>query len=137
MPSVLLDEHRFRQILFNLTGNAVKFTQGGSVTVSASYSDGNLEVIVSDTGCGIPADMLTRILDPFVQVQDASHSADRSRGTGLGLSICNRLVQVMGGKLTVESELGKGSKFIIRIPGVVTKEGAAAGPKSAAELKNL
>jgi CheY-like chemotaxis protein len=137
VPSVLLDEHRFRQILFNLIGNAVKFTPQGSITVSASYADGNLEVSVADTGCGIPADMLTHILDPFVQVQDASHSADRSRGTGLGLSICNRLVKVMGGKLTVESELGKGSKFIIRIPGIVAKDGADAGPKTAAELKNL
>ena len=137
VPSVLLDEHRFRQILFNLIGNAVKFTQQGAITVSASYADGNLEVAVADTGCGIPSDMVTRILDPFVQVQDASHSADRSRGTGLGLSICNRLVQLMGGKLTVESELGKGSKFIIRIPGIVAKEGAAAGPTSAAALENL
>ena len=137
VPSVLLDEHRFRQILFNLIGNAVKFTPQGSITVSASYSEGNLEVSVADTGCGIPADMLTRILDPFVQVQDASHSADRSRGTGLGLSICKRMVEVMGGKLSVESELGKGSKFIIRIPGIVAKEGAAAGPKNAAELKYL
>ena len=137
VPSVLLDEHRFRQILFNLIGNAVKFTPQGSITVSASYSDGNLEVDVADTGCGIPADMLTRILDPFVQVQDASHAADRAIGTGLGLAICNRLVQVMGGKLTVESELGKGSKFIIRIPGIKAREGAAAGPKCAPVLKNL
>lgn len=137
VPSVLLDEHRFGQILFNLIGNAVKFTRQGSITVSASYSDGNLEVAVADTGCGIPSDMLVHILEPFVQVQDASHSADRSRGTGLGLSICKRLVEVMGGKLTVESELGKGSKFIIRIPGIVAKEGAAAGPNTVAELKSL
>ena len=118
VPPVLLDEHRFRQIFFNLVGNAAKFTAKGSVTVSASYADGNLEVAVSDTGCGIPEDMLAKVLDPFVQVQDPSHSAERKRGTGLGLSICKRLVELMGGRLVVESELGKGSTFRACIPGV-------------------
>ena len=118
VPAVLLDEHRFRQILFNLVGNAVKFTAKGSVTVSATYADGNLEVAVSDTGCGIPKDMLAKVLDPFVQVQDPSHSAERNRGTGLGLSICKRLVELMGGQLVVESEVGKGSTFRACIPGV-------------------
>lgn len=116
IPTVLLDEHRFRQILFNLIGNAVKFTERGSVTVAASYAGTNLEVSVSDTGCGIPSDILPRILDPFVQMQDASHSADRVIGTGLGLSICRSLVVAMGGELVVESELGKGSTFKTRIP---------------------
>ena len=141
VPTILLDEHRFRQILFNLIGNAVKFTEHGSVTVAASYTGKDLEVAVSDTGCGIAPDMLTRILDPFVQVQDTSHSADRARGTGLGLSICSNLVKAMGGKLIVESELGKGSTFRIRIPGIescvenVTEP--AADPVSAASLKKL
>jgi len=118
VPTLLLDEHRFRQILFNLVGNAVKFTTKGSVTVAASYVGKNLEVSVTDTGCGIPADILPRILDPFVQVQDASHSADRVIGTGLGLSICRSLVEVMGGELVVKSELGKGSTFTALVPGV-------------------
>ena len=122
VPTVMLDEHRFRQILFNLVGNAVKFTEHGSVIVAASYADTNLEVSVSDTGCGIPSDMLIHILEPFVQVRDPSHSADRSSGTGLGLPICNRLTETMGGKLIVESELGKGSKFRVCIPGVATNE---------------
>ena len=120
VPAVMLDEHRFRQILFNLVGNAVKFTEQGSVTVAASYTGTNLEVSVSDTGCGIAPDMLAHILEPFVQVQDLSHSAERSGGSGLGLSICRRLVEAMGGELIVESELGKGSKFRICIPGVAT-----------------
>ena len=118
VPTLLLDEHRFRQILFNLVGNAVKFTTKGSVTVAASYVGKNLEVSVTDTGCGIPADILPRILDPFVQVLDASHSADRVIGTGLGLSICRSLVEVMGGELVVKSELGKGSTFTALVPGV-------------------
>ena len=131
VPTVLLDGHRFRQILFNLVGNAVKFTDRGSITVAATYADTNLEVAVSDTGCGIPHDMLTRILDPFVQVQDPSHSADRVGGTGLGLSICRSLIEVMGGELLVESELGKGSVFKVRIPGIATNgEAAGTAPKA-------
>ena len=140
VPIILLDKHRFRQILFNLVGNALKFTERGSVTVAASYAGTNLTVSVSDTGCGIPDDMITRILDPFVQVQDASHMADRAMGTGLGLSICRRLIEVMGGELVVESELGKGSMFQARIPGVATSGGDAkpvAEPKPAAALKKL
>ena len=64
--------------------------------------------------------MLTRVLDPFVQIQDPTHSIDRSMGTGLGLSICRRLVEVMGGELVVESRLGEGSTFRVCIPGVAT-----------------
>ena len=132
VPAVFLDGHRFRQILFNLVGNAVKFTAKGSVTVSASYADTNLEVSVTDTGCGIPSDMLTRILEPFVQVRDPSHAADRAGGTGLGLSICRRLVEVMGGKLLIESELGKGSVFRVRIPRI-TAATANADPADGKE----
>ena len=139
-PTVMVDEHRFRQILFNLIGNAVKFTAKGSITVEASYADGNLEVAVSDTGCGIPQDMLTRILDPFVQVRDPSHSAERKRGTGLGLSICKGLVEAMGGKLIVESELGKGSTFRICIPGIPVsgkEAGASVEPQAAVDPAKL
>ena len=118
VPAVLLDEHCFRRILFNLIGNAIKFTERGSVKVLASYVGTDLTVAVADTGCGIPPDMQARIFDPFVQVQDPTHVADRSGGTGLGLSICKRLVEAMGGELVVESELGRGSTFTARIPGV-------------------
>ena len=138
VPAVLLDERHFRQILFNLVGNAVKFTEKGSITVAASLDGTNLDVSVSDTGCGIPPDMLRRILDPFVQVQDPSHAADRAGGTGLGLSICKGLAEGMGGELVVESELGKGATFRIRLPGVATageRAEAAPGPKPAAVLE--
>ena len=140
VPTVLLDDHRFRQILFNLIGNAVKFTTQGNVTVSASYDGKNLEVAVSATGCGIPPDMLAHVLDPFVQVQDPSHVADRVNGTGLGLSICRSLIEAMGGEFVVESELGKGSTFKARIPGIVVgkeKPVSDAGHSSTATLKNL
>ena len=138
VPAVLLDERHFRQILFNLVGNAVKFTERGSITVAAALAGTNLEVSVSDTGCGIPPDMLRRILDPFVQVRDPTHAADRAGGTGLGLSICKGLVDGMGGELVVESELGRGATFRILLPGVATageKDGTAAGPKPAAVLE--
>ena len=140
VPTLMLDDHRFRQILFNLVGNAVKFTARGSVTVAASYTENTLEISVSDTGCGIAPDMLTRILDPFVQVLDPSHSADRAGGTGLGLSICRSLVEVMGGELVVESELGKGSTFKALIPGIATvtdKAKAVSEPKTTVTSKKL
>ncbi|MBQ7253017.1 MAG: response regulator [Kiritimatiellae bacterium] len=128
VPAVLLDAHRFRQILFNLVGNAVKFTDRGSVTVAASLSGTDLEVAVSDTGCGIPSDMLSSVLDPFVQVRDPSHSADRDAGSGLGLSICKRLSEAMGGALLVESKAGKGSTFRVHLAGVAVADGTGGGP---------
>ena len=141
VPEILIDGHRIRQILFNLIGNAVKFTERGAVTVSASYASKNLEVSVSDTGCGIPSDMLAHILDPFVQIQDQSHSADRPMGTGLGLSICRSLVEMMGGELIVESELGKGSTFRASIPGVELsdeeKMAAVSEQKAMVDAKKL
>ena len=140
VPTVLIDGHRFRQILFNFVGNAVKFTTHGSVTVSASYAEECLEVSVSDTGCGIAHDMLTHILDPFVQVLDPSHAADRANGTGLGLSICKSLIEAMGGELIVESELGKGSTFKARLSGIKTYDEPIKSfdeTKTIAKLKRL
>ena len=140
VPTVLIDAHRVRQILFNLVGNAVKFTTHGSITVAASYSDTNLEFSVSDTGCGIAPDMLSRVLEPFFQVQDPNHSTYHEVGTGLGLPICRNMVEMMGGKFFVASELGKGSTFTARIPGVATVDETAkpvAEPKPVATLKNL
>ncbi len=131
VPVLMLDELRFRQILFNLVGNAVKFTAGGSVTVAAAYDGANLELTVADTGCGIPADMMGQIMDPFMQIRDPSHADYRAVGTGFGLAICRRLVEVMGGELSVESEVGKGSTFKTRIPGVAV----AKDEKPAAEKK--
>ncbi|MBR4189514.1 MAG: response regulator [Kiritimatiellae bacterium] len=139
VPELLLDEHRFRQILFNLVGNAVKFTTSGSVTVSAVRNGTTLEVAVADTGCGIPREMQGSILDAFVQVQEPTHSADRAGGSGLGLSICRRLVEMMGGELLVQSEPGKGSTFTARIPGVAVpggREEHAAAEKAPAVPSN-
>lgn len=111
LPSVILsDPTRLLQILVNLVGNAVKFTERGSVTLSVELVDPEfLRFNVEDTGVGIPADKLETILEPF-------HQADTSvtrkyGGTGLGLSICRRLVNMLGGELSIQSEVGRGSSF--------------------------
>ena len=108
------DEKRLRQVLLNLLGNAVKFTKTGRVAFTVGYhkdSLGNkLRFEVEDTGTGIPPEKLGEIFLPFQQISDPSQQVE---GTGLGLSICNNLVQLMGGKLQVESTINKGSTFWI------------------------
>ena len=111
MPELMmLDEVRLRQILLNLVGNAVKFTQDGSVTIGLDLRDNRLRVRVSDTGAGISADGQARLFKRFSQVD---HNVG---GTGLGLLICKQLVELMGGRIGVESRLGQGSLFWFDIP---------------------
>jgi signal transduction histidine kinase/ActR/RegA family two-component response regulator len=114
------DRMRLQQVLLNLAGNAIKFTERGEVEMSvrALSQDGEacLEFAVRDTGIGIPPSGQERLFQPFAQA-DAS-MARRFGGTGLGLSICKSLVEMMGGRIWVESELGKGSTFYftVRLP---------------------
>jgi PAS domain S-box-containing protein len=104
------DPMRVRQIATNLIGNAIKFTETGSVTVSVSLSDADLlRIAVSDTGIGMTAEQSRRIFQPFVQAD--SSTSRHFGGTGLGLSICCQLAGLMGGRIEVESEAGKGSRF--------------------------
>jgi signal transduction histidine kinase len=106
-----LDRQRVRQILVNLIGNALKFTEQGEVTaISDGRADGRLRVAVRDTGPGIPADQHAAIFEEFNQAR-----GDEG-GTGLGLAISRRLARVMGGDVTVESEPGTGSTFTIILP---------------------
>ena len=114
LPShVIGDVGRFRQIVTNMVGNAVKFTERGHVLVDVSGvvidETVALKVRVEDTGIGIPADKLQSVFEKFAQVDGSS--TRRHEGTGLGLAIAARLVDLMGGRIGVESELGKGSVF--------------------------
>ena len=127
MPRVDVDPQRIRQLLHNLLSNAFKYTDSGSVTLRTVWKDGVLDLSVADTGRGISRKDIDRILQPFVQVADKNHRD----GTGLGLSICQRLVKRMGGELTVESELGKGSVFTIRLSGVKLADKDSAAPVAA------
>ena len=108
------DESRLRQVLLNLIGNAVKFTEKGSVSIQVTHSDQSLHFIVEDTGIGIPTESLDTIFDPFKQV--ISSHRPQQRGTGLGTNIVRHFIELMGGTIQVKSELGKGSCFSFQIP---------------------
>ncbi|HSY16720.1 MAG TPA: ATP-binding protein [Candidatus Acidoferrales bacterium] len=120
--AVLIDRIRVRQILINLVGNAVKFTDNGSVEVRVAWekqqtsSHITLVIEVQDTGVGIPQDRLDAIFKPFVQA--GAHREKEKQGTGLGLSIVKRLAEIMGGTVTVASVMGQGSAFHLRFPNV-------------------
>jgi len=110
------DPLRIQQVLINLVGNAIKFTTRGSVLVRVDPGEqgGGVTISIVDTGIGIPADRIQRIFDPFAQA-DAS-TTRRFGGTGLGTTIARQLTELMGGKITVESQLGKGSTFRVFLP---------------------
>ena len=108
------DERRVRQVIFNLLSNAVKFTStGGSVDVTATRANGEVRVSVADTGSGIDADDLDRIFEEFQQTETG---LEQREGTGLGLALSKRLVELHGGRIWLESELGKGSTFVFTLP---------------------
>lgn len=112
-PFIYTDSGKLRQVLINLLGNAVKFTASGSVTLRTTTENLILTIEVIDTGSGIPADKLDDLFQPFVQL--IQNNSDM-QGTGLGLSISKSLVELMGGKISVSSELGEGSIFKIEMP---------------------
>lgn len=111
--NITIDPVRFRQILLNLIGNAAKFTKNGKIMLSFSLKD-KLEIRVLDTGDGIDHDQIGRIFEKFVQVHDTTK--DSISGTGIGLSLTRNLVNLMGGQISVTSEKGKGSEFLVSIP---------------------
>ena len=126
VPSaVRTDPLRVQQILFNLMSNAVKFTHDGAITIAVGWDGARLNVAVTDTGCGIPADRLGQIFNSFEQADVGT--TRRYGGTGLGLSISRKLAELMGGSLTVDSVDGQGSTFTLSLP-VTAIEGAAPKP---------
>lgn len=114
MPPVDADENRVQQILHNLVGNAIKFTESGIIEVSAAIVNEMLAVTVTDTGIGIPADKLERIFESFEQA-DGSIAREYG-GAGLGLAVTQQLVQLHGGTTRVESTVGVGSRFTFTLP---------------------
>jgi len=110
---VMADEKRLVQILYNLLHNALKYTEEGTITVSAESQDGHAMIYISDTGVGMDEETLDRIFLPYEQ---GSYGISDGRGLGLGLSICKQLVELHGGTLTVRSELGNGSIFSFNLP---------------------
>lgn len=114
LPAILADENRLQQILHNLTGNAIKFTDEGQVIVSAQVIAQELQINVTDTGIGIELDKQAQIFDSFEQID-----SDNNRtfgGTGLGLAICKQLVTLHGGQIEVDSQLDYGSVFSFTLP---------------------
>lgn len=117
LPTMYTDEGKLSQILRNFISNALKFTERGEVRVSASVDEGDCIVFsVSDTGIGIAPEDLDRIFEEFVQVE--SHLQKKVKGTGLGLPLCRNLARLLGGKVSVESNVGLGSTFSVHVPAV-------------------
>ncbi len=114
LPVIRADGRRVRQVLLNLLSNAAKFTEAGFIRLEAMATDEEVTVSVIDSGIGIPPDKQKTIFEPFTQV-DAS-STRRAGGTGLGLSICKSFVEMHGGRIWVESTVGKGSTFSFSLP---------------------
>ena len=112
---VRADREKVNQIILNLLSNAIKFTPpGGSINIDCGGTRGTISIRVTDTGAGIPADKLQRIFEPFIQVDSALTRTQE--GVGLGLAISRDLARGMGGDLTVESTVGKGSRFELTLP---------------------
>ena len=107
------DERRLRQIVINLLGNAVKFTERGEVCLQAAFAEGQLELEIADTGIGIAAGRLETLFQPFEQAGERDY---RRQGTGLGLAITKSLVDQMGGRITIESTPGQGTRFRVNLP---------------------
>ena len=120
LPSARADTPRIRQVLLNLLGNAIKFTETGKITLQARVHDDDFDVRVTDTGPGIaPADR-QRIFDEFQQIDNSS--TREKGGTGLGLAISRRIMHLHGGEMGVESVLGEGSVFWLRLPVTVDRQ---------------
>jgi signal transduction histidine kinase len=123
LPPVRGDQRRIAQVLLNLVGNAIKFTEQGEIVVTVSARGHDIEIAVTDTGSGIPSAEQERIFEEFHQVD--SSATRKKGGTGLGLTITKRIVELHGGRVWVESEVGKGSRFCFAIPARFEEKAAA------------
>jgi signal transduction histidine kinase/DNA-binding response OmpR family regulator len=143
--ALMLDRLRLRQVLVNLLSNAIKFTERGSVKTRVSWEpqgegrSGTLLIDVEDTGVGIPAEELEEVFKPFVQAE--ARQTSEKEGTGIGLTIVKRLTELMGGSLTVQSTVGKGTTFHLRFANVPVSGrlpvGDHADPGGAVDFNDL
>lgn len=118
LPLVNIDKDRLIQVVTNLFSNAIKFTNTGSVTCTIKNLKDKIEVRIKDTGIGIAPENIGKVFEKFKQVGEGDTVSDRPRGTGLGLTICKEIVEALGGKIWVESTVGKGSAFIFTLPAI-------------------
>ena len=115
IPTIIQsDATRIKQVLINLVGNAIKFTEHGAVQLRCHYTDGVVQFDIVDSGIGMTPEQMSRIFDPFSQAD--SSVTRRFGGTGLGLAICKKFVEALGGTITVQSEIGQGTTFSASIP---------------------
>jgi len=118
LPGMSMDPDRFEQLLGNLLDNAIKYTREGQITLRVKSPAGfGLEIAVTDTGKGVPEEELEAVFDAFHQVETGDTLVDDIKGSGLGLSVCRLIVEHYGGKIWVESILGHGSTFLVKLPG--------------------
>lgn len=138
LPPLFADSRLIRQILINLVGNAVKYSNtNGTITVKAHVLDsGDMQLVVADNGVGIPKDRIQEALEPFGQVSNSAENR-QSQGTGLGLPLAKAMAELHGGRLTLDSDTGKGTRVYIEIPAYRVghkKAEAAAAPVSVADM---
>ena len=124
----MVDPYRFRQVLFNFVGNAVKYAGPCTIRVRVEYADGMLTTTVADDGRGVPAEKAKRLMQPFVQAD----IKNRTEGSGLGLAICKRLVDIAHGTVSIETASGKGFKIQTKVPVDVAPDGDGAGTEETA-----
>ena len=118
LPRLLIDPHRFRQVLFNLLSNAVKYAGPCTIRIAVSYGDGRLKLTVADDGVGIPPEKAKLLMQPFVQAD----IKNRTEGSGLGLAICRRLVEIVHGTISIETAPGRGFTVHTEVPVDVATE---------------
>ena len=118
VPSLVADHRLIRQVLINLVSNSVKFCKaGGEIIIEARLlTDGEMEMVVRDTGIGIPRNKIAQALEPFGQIHETAHAAKEVAGTGLGLPLAKAMVEMHGGRLTLDSDLGAGTNVYIHFP---------------------
>lgn len=132
---VHVDADRIREVITNIFDNAVKYTESGKISVGLTGDASVVQIRVSDTGPGIPAEDVPHLFQKFYRVDN---SATRTiGGTGLGLFICRKIVELYNGRIWVESELGKGSTFYINLPRITTEQAAAMQRQEAAQLPTI